>query len=102
MVSEKVQLDFGTDYFDDSNYKSCFARSVAVNSQFKQTHDQCQNSHQHETVEGAAEYSSKKSECTSASAFQKPDISNDIVFERKVCFGDDQLFKYLFFIDCKK
>lgn len=86
MVSEKVLLDFGTE-FDDNNYKSCFARSVAVNSQFKQTQDQCQNNlHQQETVEGAAEYSSKKAECTSASAFQKPEIfSNDVIFERKVC-----------------
>lgn len=86
MVSEKVHLDFGTDYFDDSNYKSCFARSVAVNSQFKQTQDECQKSHQQrETVEGAAEYGSKKIECTSASAFHKPEMLNDAVFERKVC-----------------
>ncbi|CAH1366742.1 unnamed protein product [Tenebrio molitor] len=35
MVSEKVNFDWGED-FDDGNYKSCFARSVAVNSQYKQ------------------------------------------------------------------
>ncbi|RZC36536.1 hypothetical protein BDFB_013462 [Asbolus verrucosus] len=35
MVSEKVNFNWGLD-FDDTNYKSCFARSVAVNSQYKQ------------------------------------------------------------------
>lgn len=33
MCSNDVQFDFSAD-FGDSNYKSCFARSVAVNSQF--------------------------------------------------------------------
>ncbi|KYB28314.1 uncharacterized protein LOC103312472 [Tribolium castaneum] len=35
MTSEKEIIDWGED-FDESNYKSCFARSVAVNSQYKQ------------------------------------------------------------------
>lgn len=33
-TNEKVQFDFNAD-FGDSNYKSCFARSVVVNSQFQ-------------------------------------------------------------------
>lgn len=35
MGSEKEIIDWGED-FDEGNYKSCFARSVAVNSQYKQ------------------------------------------------------------------
>lgn len=83
MVSEKVQLDFGSD-FDDSNYKSCFARSVAVNSQFKQS--QCPKLHHLDrSVGGFAEYNSKKSEFTTANAFQKLEISsNDFDISSKV------------------
>ncbi|GLV42696.1 uncharacterized protein CBL_03436 [Carabus blaptoides fortunei] len=33
-TNDKVQFDFNAD-FGDSNYKSCFARSVVVNSQFQ-------------------------------------------------------------------
>ncbi|KAJ3662702.1 hypothetical protein Zmor_007037 [Zophobas morio] len=35
MISEKETYDWGED-FDDATFKSCFARSVAVNSQYKQ------------------------------------------------------------------
>lgn len=35
MISDNVNLDWGAD-LEDNNYKSCFARSVAVNSQYKQ------------------------------------------------------------------
>lgn len=42
MTSDKAQFDVCAD--DDNVYKSCFARSMAVNSQFKQV--KCQNPQQ--------------------------------------------------------
>lgn len=65
MVSDKQKLDFGTD-FEESVYKSCFARSVAVNSQFHQ--NKCQNIEQFisQSLDGDSYSSLKIKESTSA------------------------------------
>lgn len=36
MLSDKVDFDVNSDFQDNNNYKSCFARSVVVNSQYQQ------------------------------------------------------------------
>ncbi|KAF5278316.1 hypothetical protein FQR65_LT03585 [Abscondita terminalis] len=35
MLSDKVDVDVNSDFEDNNNYKSCFARSVVVNSQYQ-------------------------------------------------------------------